>query len=169
MKKLSLLVAAVFVFAALVGAASNKVMVEAEKYTSITPSMAKASDSLASGGFCVQVPVARPHGTTEGASKDQGKAVYTVNVPSAGTYRFWARTWWFDGCGNSFHLKIGTKPAVVLGQDGTYKKWHWVKGPVMQLPAGTVTIVVQNREDGAKLDQFLLTKDQRYIPVRAER
>ena len=83
-------------------------------------------------------------------------------------YRFWGRCHWYDGCGNSFFLKIGNKPKVVLGQDGTYQVWHWVKGPRMALNAGTHQIVIQNREDGAKMDQFLLTSDEKYIPVRAE-
>lgn len=169
MKKLVWLAIAVIAVSTLVVAAPSKVVVEGEKYSSINPSMQKGSDSLASGGVYVGIPVARPHATSEGAPKDQGKATYKVNIPSAGTYRFWARTWWYDGCGNSFFLKIGSKPAVVLGQDGTYKKWHWVKGPSLSLPAGQVTVVVQNREDGARLDQFLFTKDSRYIPVRAER
>ncbi|MGC9320004.1 MAG: hypothetical protein ACP5KN_18375, partial [Armatimonadota bacterium] len=50
----------------------------------------------------------------------------------------------------------------------TYQKWHWVKGPRLQLSAGVHTIRFQNKEDGAKLDQFMLTNNSRYVPVRAE-
>lgn len=169
MKKYLLLAVALLSAAAMVWAAGNKVVVEAERAGSITPSMAKFADSTASGGYALMIPLARPHATTEGAPKDQGRAVYKVNIPSAGTWRFWGRTKWTDGCGNSFFLKIGSKPAVVLGQDGTYGSWHWVKGPSLSLPAGPVTVVVQNREDGSKIDQFLFTKDMRYVPVRAEK
>lgn len=169
MKKYLPLVIALLAVGAMVCAASNKVVVEAEKYSSITPSMTKVADSGASGGYALSIPLARPHATTEGAPKDQGKAVYKVIIPSAGTWRFWGRTKWTDGCGNSFFVKIADKPAVVLGQDGTYGSWHWVKGPSLSLPAGVVTVVVQNREDGSKIDQFLFTKDTRYVPVRAEK
>lgn len=170
MKKLLCVVLVVLVCAALVYAATDKVVVEAERYTSITPTMTKSADATASGGAYVGIPVARPHATTEGAPKDQGRAVYKVTIPSAGSWRFYARTKWYDGCGNSFLLKIGDKPTITLGQDGTYGKWHWVKGgQAITLPAGPVTIIIQNREDGAKLDQFLLTKRPGYVPVRAER
>ena len=168
MKKSLLVLIILVVGVTLAFAAGNKVVVEAEK-GSLVPSMTKIGDSTASGAAAIAIPLARPHATTEGAPKDQGKATYKVAIPSAGTWRFWGRTKWTDGCGNSFFLKIADKPAVVLGQDGTYGSWHWVKGPAVALPAGVVTVVVQNREDGSKLDQFLFTKDTRYVPVRAEK
>jgi hypothetical protein len=169
MKKLLWPVIVLLIAGAALHAASNKVVVEAEKYTTIAPSMVKGTDASASKGAYIGIPLARPHATTEGAPKDQGRATYKVNIPSAGTWRFWARTKWTDGCGNSFFLKIGSKPQVDLGQDGTYGTWHWVKGPSLSLPAGTVNVVIQNREDGAKIDQFIFTKDTRYVPVRAEK
>lgn len=150
-------------------AANVKIVVEAENCVSITPSMEKVSSTLASGGAFIQIPLQRPHGTQEGAPVDQGSAKYVVKIPVAGTYRFWGRAHWHDGCGNSFFLKIGDKPWVVFGQDGTYQRWHWVKGPTVELPAGNVEIIVRNREDGAKLDQFLLTTNLNYVPVRAEK
>lgn len=150
-------------------ALAAKIVWEGESYSSITPSMTKVSSNGASGGAYIGIPLARPHGDTEGASRDQGRVVYKIRVPVAGTYQFWGRCWWQDGCGNSFYLRVGDKPPVVLGQDGSYQRWHWVKGPSITLRAGVVTIVLQNREDGAKLDQALLLTDRRYEPVRAER
>jgi hypothetical protein len=150
-------------------AAGTKVVFEAESYSSITPSMAKAVGSMVSGGAYIHVPLLRPHGVEEGAPTDQGRATYRIKIPVAGTYRFWALCNWHDGCGNSFFLKIDDKPAVVLGQDGTYQRWHWVKGPTLHLGAGLHTVIVQYREDGAKLDQAMFTTDTRYVPVRAER
>ncbi len=150
-------------------AAGKKVVVEAEKCTSITPSMQKTASRLASGGYFIQIPLRRPHATTETGPADTGHATYTVNLPIHASYRFWGRCHWQDGCGNSFFVKIGSKPAVVLGQDGSYLRWHWVKGPTVEMGPGPVQIVIQNREDGAKIDQFLLTSDLSYVPVRAER
>jgi hypothetical protein len=148
------------------GATATKVVFEAESYSSITPSMAKATSSVVSGGAYIHVPLKRPHGETEGAPTDQGKAVYKLRMPVAGNYRFWALCNWYDGCGNSFFVKIDDKPPVVLGQDGTYQRWHWIKGPLLQLSAGQHTVVIQYREDGAKLDQAMFINDARYVPVR---
>lgn len=150
-------------------ASATKVVTEAEKYTKITPSMRKTASANASGGYFIEIPVKRPHAQTEGAPSDTGSATYTVTIPSAGVWQFWGRAMWYDSCGNSFFLKIGGNPAVQFGQNGTYGSWHWVKGPKMQLPQGKVTVVVQNREDGAKLDQFIFTKNLRYVPVRVEK
>jgi hypothetical protein len=163
------MVAAGALLAAWVSAAAVKIVVEAENYISIVPSMAKATSSVTSGGAYIHIPLKRPHGTEEGAPSDQGRATYKIKVPAKGKYRFWGRAHWYDGCGNSFFLKVGDKPPVVFGQNGTYGRWHWVRGPLLDLEAGEVTLVIQNREDGAMLDQFLLTPDQRYVPVRAEK
>jgi hypothetical protein len=169
MKKLLWPILTLFVAAvALHAASSNKVVVEAESSTSIVPSMVKGADATASKGFYIGIPLARPHATVEGAPKDQGRATYKVKIPSAGTWTFWGRTKWTDGCGNSFFLKIGNKPPIAL-EDATYGIWHWRQGPSVSLPAGVVTVVIQNREDGTKIDQFIFSKDRRYVPTRIEK
>jgi hypothetical protein len=150
-------------------ASAAKVVVEAESYYTIQPSMAKAASQVASGGAYIHIPLRRPHGTTEGAPSDTGHTTYRITIPEAGSYTFWGRAHWYDGCGNSFFLRIGDKPNVVFGNNGTYQRWHWVRGPRVTLNKGTVTIRIQNREDGAKLDQFLLTTNARYVPVQAEK
>lgn len=165
-----------YVFAAMVAvvvaagvfAASNKIVVEAEKGV-LTPSMRKTASVNASGKAFIEIPLRRPHATTETGPADAGNAKYSVTIPAAGSYRFWGRAHWYDSCGNAFNLKIHDKPWAVFGQDGTYQRWHWVKGPTVTLPAGKIQIIIQNREDGAKLDQFILTRDLNYVPVRAER
>lgn len=150
------------------GAFAAKVVVEGEHYYKIKPSMAKASSQVASGKAYVHIPLQRPHGTEEGKPSDTGYAYYKVQIPATGTYNFWGRAHWYDGCGNSFFLKVDDKPAVVFGNDGTYQRWHWVRGVRLNLSAGVHTFRIQNREDGAKLDQFMLTTSTRYVPVRAE-
>jgi len=148
-------------------AATVKIVVEGEDYATITPSMAKATGSTqASGGAYVQIPLRRPHATTETGPADTGNCVYKINVPSAGTYQLWARTNWYDGCGNSFFIIVDSNPSSYI-TDGTYGRWHWVKGAQYTLSAGQHTIRFQNREDGARLDQFLLTNG-RSVPVNAE-
>lgn len=160
-----LVVVAVLGTVAWAGADGTKIVIEAETYSSIQKSMEKASSTTASAGAYIQVPLRRPHGEEEGAPADTGRAAYKIRVTAAGYYYFWALCNWYDGCGNSFFVKIGDKPAAVVGQDGTYQLWHWVRGPAMQLGAGTYTVIVQYREDGAKMDQFMLVTDRRVIPV----
>jgi len=148
-------------------AATIKIVVEGEDYVSIKPSMTKATSSQASNGAYVHIPLRRPHATTETGPADDGNAVYKIKVPVAGSYQLWARTNWYDGCGNSFFIIVDSNPATYI-TDATYGRWHWVKGPQYTLSAGIHTIRFQNREDGAKLDQFLLINTTRYVPTNAE-
>jgi hypothetical protein len=162
-------VAITVVVASLAWAAHVKIVVEAEHYYSIKPSMAVAASEVASGGKYVHIPLRRPHGENESGPYDDGHALYRINVPRAGLYRLWALTHWHDECGNSFFVIVDDTPQSWIGEDGTVQKWHWVKGKTYQLSAGVHTIRFQNREDGAKLDQFMLTTDMRYVPTRIER
>ncbi|MFO7948065.1 MAG: hypothetical protein R6V19_14770 [Armatimonadota bacterium] len=148
---------------------ATKIVVEAEHYYTIKSSMASADSQVASGKGYIHIPLQRPHGTEEGAPSDTGHAKFKVKIPASGTYKLWGRAHWYDGCGNSFFFKVDDKPAVVFGNDGTYQRWHWVPGVRLNLSAGVHTFIFQNREDGAKLDQFLLTTSTRYVPVRAEK
>ncbi len=157
------------IVASLVWAGTTKIVVEGEDYYSIKPSMAKAASEVASGKAYVHIPLRRPHAATESEPSDDGNARFKVKIPSGGNYRLWARANWYDGCGNSFFVIVDDKPSTVIGQDGTYQRWHWVKGARYQLTEGTHVFRFQNREDGAKLDQFLLTTSTRYVPVRAEK
>jgi len=153
---------------------ASKIVIEAEHFSQITPSMQVSADNKASKGKCIEITLILPHGTDESGPSDNGKAVYKIKVPADGIYRFWARCWWYDGCGNSFFLQCDNKPIVTLGSDHTYKKYHWVKGPKLKLNQGIHYIRIVNREDGAKMDQWLLwlidspSKDN-WIPVQAER
>jgi len=158
----------VALWSALVWAARVKIVIEAEHYSSLTPSMTVGADKVASGGKYVYIPLRRPHGEDESGPTDAGNTVYKFKVPAPGVYRLWVRANWYDSCGDSFFVVVDNQPQSWVGEDGTYQKWHWVKGKTYQLSAGVHTIKFQNREDGAKLDQFLLTNDLRYVPTRIE-
>ncbi|MHC4885403.1 MAG: hypothetical protein ACYTGH_09990, partial [Planctomycetota bacterium] len=76
----------------------------------------------ASGKACLTVP--------EGAGnppKVKGSAIYTLSIPRKGNYVIWARVWWLDSCANSVTVKVNKGKPCVLGQDSTYKSWHWVR------------------------------------------
>ncbi len=164
-----LIVMAVVLTAGIAWTQTVRIVVDAGDYTSIKPSMVRTSttSSAVAEGTFIQIPPRRPRPEEETGPTDDGNAVYRVNVPTAGTYRLWARTWWYDSCGNSFFIVINDRPATYI-EDATYQTWHWVRGPQVQLNAGTNTIRVQNREDGARLDQFMLTNNARYVPTRIE-
>jgi hypothetical protein len=150
-------------------AASNKVVINASHYYSITPSMAYAQDRQAAGGYYVEVPVHRPHGENETGPADNGNVLYCVYAPTDGRYKLWGHCNWYDGCGNSFFVYMDKEATpAVFGKDGTYQAWHWVPGRTYSLTEGWHYIRFQYRQDGAKLDQFILTSDSRYVPVRQE-
>ncbi|OGV39575.1 MAG: hypothetical protein A2X48_13140 [Lentisphaerae bacterium GWF2_49_21] len=125
----------------------------------------KAETAKTSGDKIIEIE----QGAGEG-SKVGGSAKYKINLKEEGTYYFWARCWWIDSCGNSFSLKIGDKPEFIMGNDGTYKSWHWIKAKVsLKLDKGSYDLEIGNREDGIKIDQILITSDRKLVPVEIEK
>ena len=121
----------------------------------------------AAGGVYLEIP--------QGAGKPpdvQGEAAFEFVVDKPGTYYLWARVWWLDGCGNSLGMSLNGEKEFTFGQDATYKQWHWVKAPArlsqLNLQAGKQTLKVANREDGVAIDQILITRNKRYVPVGIE-
>jgi hypothetical protein len=102
-----------------------------------------------------------------------GSATYEFEVAGKGDYYLWIRAWWLDGCGNSIGVQFDDGPELVLGQDATYKKWHWVKlkgrASKIELAGGKHALKLANREDGVAIDQILVTKNKRYVPVGVEK
>lgn len=99
----------------------------------------------------------------------EGRASVSFEIPEAGRYHLWCRVRWVDGCGNSLGMRVGDAPVFTFGQDGTYKRWHWVKAPgglrQLDLAKGTHTLTILHREDGVALDQILFVTQDRYVPV----
>lgn len=138
---------------------------EIETHAAIEAPMVVEDDAEAAGGKCVRVPL--------GAGKPpevQGTVSLDVELPAAGKAYIWLRAWWNGECSNSVVLRIPGQPPHELGQDATYNAWHWVKlkGPPIELPAGTRTLVIEQREDGVGLDQLLLTTDEAFVPMGIE-
>jgi hypothetical protein len=103
-------------------------------------------------------------GSGEG-TKVGGNVTYRLEIPEDGSYYFWSRVWWIDSCGNSFSVKFDKGPVFIFGNDRTYKSWHWQKSRVkLPLKKGSHTLTISNREDGIKIDQFLLTNDKSVVP-----
>jgi len=145
--------------------------------------MVLTADKKASGGKCLLVPDGPGDKeinpgwdpTKEKEPTGKGFAVFKFNVPKDGKYYLWARANWHSGCANSVWVRFDGGTPHKLGDDGTYRRWHWVmfisrRHPTFRLKKGEHTLMIVNREDGTRIDQIILTpkgpKD--YIPVGVE-
>lgn len=115
-----------------------------------------------------------PEGAGNPPKRNEGKATFQVEIPEDGLFTLWCRVWWEGECSNSFTVGFDDQPTFLFGEDATYKAWHWVKYPVsrtvapIRLAKGKHTLVFNNREDGVRLDQVLLSADKRFVPVDIE-
>lgn len=146
-------------------AANTKVCFEAESAGAVTSPVKKvmSSNSQWSGKGFVEIP------WDKNVTKGLGSATISFKAPKAGVYYLWARTFWANGCGNSIGaiLNGGSESQLkVLGEDGTYDKWHWVGGKAkVALKAGQNVLKIKNTETGVRVDQFFLCTDPNYTPV----
>jgi len=143
-------------------AANERVCFDAEEAVTIRPTLKKvvagAKKDYSGKGY-IEIPWDRNE------SKGTGDATFKVNVKTAGTYYLWARTFWLNGCGNSIGVSVNGSERI-LGEDGTYERWHWVSSPTrVSLKAGQNVIVLKNRETGVRVDQFFLCQDGEYTPT----
>lgn len=110
--------------------------------------------------FQTRLPVVR---ATSGA----GQAVYEFTVPRDGSYTLWARCWSMDECGNSCWVGFDDQSAAYFPEgnhgaanyiwdDGSYRRWLWLRLPGVQLRAGRRRMNVDIREDGFRVDQWAL-------------
>lgn len=151
------------------GAGLAKICFEAESARDLKTPMkfVKKTNNSWSGEGYLEIPDGvYPEGTPKEIAPNKGEATFTFTVTSPGSYTVWSRTWWKDGCGNSVFVQIDDQTAAKLGEDGTYKWWHWVnlKGARFKLSAGKHVFKFLGREDGIKLDQVFLTQDDEYVP-----
>jgi hypothetical protein len=148
-----------------------KLWLEAEGGIVRSP-MAMAMDSSASVGRYVWVP--NGQGNVSDPSQAGGSVEYFFTVPEAGDYVIWGRVISASGSDDSFFVAV---------DDGEYALWdtlmggattwvwdqvsHWGgENPVVfTLEAGTHTLIINQREDGTKLDKLLITNDLEYVPT----
>jgi hypothetical protein len=173
MRKLTLILVLTLVLGALLATAAGAVTLvfEAEHYSWLTASMTVGdgdSTGADSGGHHIFIPLRRPHGQNQSGPTDTGNATYKVYIPTEGDYSFWGLAWWFDSCGKSFFTLVddmsSATPAFL--SDNLYQQWHWVQGKTFHLTVGWHMVRLQNREDGTKLDEWLLTTAPDFVPTR---
>jgi hypothetical protein len=123
------------------------IRVEGESFASATGAFRRIQDNDASGHLALEIPA--------DSGKAQGEARYSLDLSSPGVYRLSARVFWEDGCSNSLAFQVNDTRCGVSSE--LFSHWHELQSPVLlDLPAGPVMIVVQNLEDGVRLDYFQL-------------
>ena len=136
----------------------NSIVLNVGEQAKLTRPFEVHPDASAACGKVVVLPEGR-------ATKDQaGTAVLELNCTNAATHHAWARVRWNDSCGNSLSVKLGDGPARKVGQDATYRHWHWVRAGELELTRGTHRLELGEREDGVAIDQVLLAPDPEFVP-----
>jgi hypothetical protein len=96
---------------------------------------------------------------------------YRIQFAKAGKYYLWIRGYAESGADDSVHVglngaEIPTATAVTISM----KKWAWSRRTMsnvngsLDVTAGTHTLNLWMREDGAIVDRILLTSDPKYVP-----
>jgi hypothetical protein len=98
------------------------------------------------------------------AGRDYAPASYAFSLSRPATVTLWLRASWHDGCGNSIATSFDDGQPRLVGNDGTYHSWHWVRGFQAALGAGRHELKLHPREDGLALDQILITSDPKAHP-----
>ncbi len=155
---------------------AEEVWLEAESAVSITAPMKVYDDPLASGGKCIGTDVGI--GNEPDTPPSDGVATYRFTV-QGGVYKLTGRV--IIPAGDSFWVRIPGAAGLVPGEDpdnpgtgwvrwsdppdGDY--WHWEdvfsgdhagQTSYWTLPAGTYTLEIARREDGALLDVIVISK-----------
>ncbi|WP_084598569.1 glycosyl hydrolase family 28 protein [Actinoplanes subtropicus] len=146
------------------------VTAEAESGT-VTAPMQVQADTAASGGQYITVASGN---NSNASAPSYGSSAIPFTVPSAGTYKLWGRVIAPTNKDDSFWVRVDGGPWVDWNDITPGAAWHWAtitddtksNAPVLaDLTAGAHTITVAYREDGAKLDQVLITNDLTAVPA----
>ncbi len=149
------------------GGGSVQVTAEAESAAIVSP-MARRSSSTASGGQFVSTRTA-----------NSGQVIFTVNIPSAGTYVIWSRVMAADSSSDSFTVSVDGAGADTFdcAENKWSTNWQWsvVNGRnggapltlnprTFNLSAGTHHITFAGRDANTGLDEIIVTNDLSYVP-----
>ncbi|MCI0447316.1 fibronectin type III domain-containing protein, partial [bacterium] len=114
------------------------------------------------------------HKYVESSAQDQGTVTFTLDVPEAGTYFFWARVKAVDGLHDSFYVSAdgGAEDVFDCAQGNQSPDFQWsrVKGRSSGDPrtftfsAGQHTLKFRGREPGTSLDMLVVTDKSGFVP-----
>ena len=149
--------------------------IQAENCESIVGKMAKGSavgltDRGALDDFIVATAASGP------GRNENWYCRYRLGFPRSGVWHLWGRVRYEDTNTNSFSFAQGDSPntSVKFGNDMTFKKWHWDRGPALHYDKGANTFRVYEREGSAdvkkspRLDVICFTDDPNYRPNDAD-
>ena len=143
---------------------------EAEGGT-ITAPMILGSDAAASGGQFVTVSAGN---NSTAAAPASGHAVVSFTLPEAGSYRVWGRTIAPVNTDDSFWVRIDNGTWFNWNDITPSTTWTWARVTndaaadaviVWNLAAGSHTLTLAYREDGARADRILITNDSAFTPT----
>ncbi|MDX2111219.1 MAG: carbohydrate-binding protein [Verrucomicrobiota bacterium] len=108
---------------------------------------------------------------TTAATQTGDQLDYAVDIQTPGLYTVWARVASGTGGNNSNLSEIGVGVGLfdfsfddLAGTSS--QSWHWVKlSAIQSLRAGLHRISLLRREDGQRIDRFVLTTDANYDPA----
>jgi hypothetical protein len=139
----------------------QKLWIETENGTVYAP-MQIDTDTKASNDGYIWVPIGAGSG---------GYAQYTFDIQEAGDYVIWGRVISNDNASNSFYVSVdGGSDITWHTKQGGQETWTWdvvkdASNPlVVHFEAGVHTITLKQRENGTKIDRFLVTDDISYVP-----
>lgn len=147
------------------GLSEPELMLGEAQLVRLEPPMQKLTDATAVAGWCLCVPEGPNHHELNPADKEvdgkrvpNGTALFKVNVETPGEYNLWAHKWWCCSCGDSFRYALDDGPLLDFISDSNYQVWEWAhtRNGRVRLTKGVHTLVIANREDGFRVDRFLL-------------
>jgi hypothetical protein len=134
----------------------------------------RVSEATGTNGYATPIaddpdgPIEMALGVPPGTSRQQGDAaagVATFNMEAltAGDYFVWVRTKISEPAANAFFITVNGQTQTLLGQQ-TDDRWDWIQladedeNPLtFTLPAGPVTVDVQEADGGPRFNMILLT------------
>jgi hypothetical protein len=114
-------------------------------------------------------PAPHLHAGPKSTDGPAGTATIPITVPSSDTYRISSRMMVPDGTNDSYALRVDNGPLITVGDGGIPSAaWTWVDfrdGRVdhkiaVNLSAGSHTLMLTDRENGVRIDQLLLVREQ---------
>ena len=96
--------------------------------------------------------------------------IYLIKPDADREYYFWSRGSGADKDGESFHIgidgdRVGTQ-AMPVGDNWTWQQLGRNTPLKVKLEKGKIhELVIWMREDGARIDQIILTNDERFKPT----
>lgn len=139
------------------GGGTNTIWLEAERGTVGATWNDNVADTTASAGQYVTVKPGN-NSTASAPTTAAGLVTLTFNVTTAGTYKLWFRTICPDANGDSFWVKMDSGSFAMWNGITAATAWRWDSfATTYTLSAGSHTLTIGYREDGAKLDKVYLT------------